>query len=239
MNVNKPIWYSSDVSRNINVPSNKDKKISINNFHYENEIYKFKKSKNKFDIAQLKNNNKKELNNLNESKNKAINTINNKNITDEKKKIGIKSINTIYDKKISNLDKTSICIKWKLSFSIEQEKILLKYFDECNKLYNTCVDIYNENNSYFDKKYTDIKLNVFKTIYKKDKPAPYDTLTDEVRIFCSNLKSCNTNVKNGHQKHFKMSYIKSKNYKSILVSKKGVSEKGIFPNLLKPNKKKI
>ena len=71
-------------------------------------------------------------------------------------------------------------------------------------------------------------------IKTKSKDIPYDTLTDEVRIFCSNLKSCHTNLNNNNIKHFVMHHIDSLKYKSILISKKINNKKnGIFPNILK------
>ncbi len=49
------------------------------------------------------------------------------------------------------------------------------------------------------------KVKIFNKIYgNNDKKAPYDMLTDEVRIFFSNLKSCKSNLKNGKIKHFEL-----------------------------------
>ena len=46
------------------------------------------------------------------------------------------------------------------------------------------------------------------------KIAPYDTLTDVVAKFCSNVKSCYSNLKNGDITHFKMKEILLKDCRS-------------------------
>jgi len=52
-------------------------------------------------------------------------------------------------------------------------------------------------------------------------------LTDEVRSFCSNLKSCYTNLKNGNIKHFSMNKKFHRSY-SIMIPKKSISKNSIF-----------
>ena len=127
-------------------------------------------------------------------------------------------------------------MKWKLEFTDDQKNILFGYMNECNKVYNHCVDLYNKQPDLFKKPYTEIKVGIFNTIYGSgNKNAPYDTLTDEIRIFCSNLKSCLSNLENGHIKGFKMSHAQNTKTKSILISKKAVKLNGILPNMLKKN----
>jgi putative transposase len=131
---------------------------------------------------------------------------NNKNEENNKK---IKELTT---KKINLENKMEKIIKTKqftLYPSLHQCKILKNWIIECEKCYNKCVDLYNENPSIFNSyNYKKIKLIVFKMLYGDNtKNAPYDILTDEVRKFCSNLKSCESNLKNKNIKKFEMKHV--------------------------------
>jgi len=64
------------------------------------------------------------------------------------------------------------------------------------------------------------------------KIAPYDTLTDVVAKFCSNVKSCYSNLKNGNITHFKMKEILLKDCRSIFISYKAINKNGIFTQKL-------
>lgn len=102
----------------------------------------------------------------------------------------IKTINTKINKLKSNVGKTTICKKITLYPNDEQKIILHKWFNEG---------------------YMKRKLDIFNELYGDNiKPCPYDILTDEVRIFCSNLKSCVTNLKNNNVNHFEIKH-KQKN----------------------------
>ena len=95
---------------------------------------------------------------------------------------------------------------------MEQKNIIQKWMLECNKVYNFCVEKYNSDKKYFVKENRCEKIKVFNDMYqKKDKKCPYDMLTDEVRIFFSNLKSCKTNLKNKNIKKFKLKQKTQKN----------------------------
>ena len=227
-------WFSPLISQIIPKPSRKDVKTTINNIHTKNELQTFHKQLYDVSIHKKDMNKEDSMAKFNISKEKAICTINKQDISDKQKIIKLKTNDTRYMKKINNIDKTTKCIKWKLTFNTDQTKILLNYINECTKLYNICVDIYSKNNDYFNESYSKIKIDIFKDIYKSKKPAPYDTLTDIIREFCSNLKSCKTNLKNENINHFDINYIDNK-YKSILISKKGITTKGIFPTILKKN----
>ena len=85
--------------------------------------------------------------------------------------------------------------------------------------------------------YTKQKLAIFKELYNNEaKNAPYDTLTDEVKDFCSNVKSAYSNLRNGHIKYFEMKNKKTINGYSLFISKKSIQSKGIFINKLGPIK---
>jgi len=66
---------------------------------------------------------------------------------------------------------------------------------------------------------------------EKKKNCPYDTLSDELRSFCSNLKSCFTNFKNNGIP-FTMKEKKMKKSYSLMIPIISITKKGIFPTYL-------
>lgn len=78
-----------------------------------------------------------------------------------------------------------------------------------------------------------IKSNEKLQKIKKIKPVPFDTLSDELFTFCTNLSSNYTKVENKQQTHFSMhrrDY--DRNYRTIMIPKKSLTEKGIFSRIL-------
>jgi transposase len=144
------------------------------------------------------------------------------------------SLNTTF-KKFSKLN-TVIRVKNKyiLDLNIEQKATIQSWIVECKKLYNICLDKQNQDNTLFNKGYKSIKKGIFDDVYQDfKKPAPYDVLTDEIRVFDSNLKSCRTNYKNGYINQFtlKPKSFKNENY-SLLIPYKSIFKNGIFKNIL-------
>lgn len=135
-------------------------------------------------------------------------------------------------KDINNSDKIIKSYKYELDFTKQQKDILNIWFSECDKVYNKCVELYNKTSN-FNLNYKKTKLDIFKIIYGNNKKsAPYDTLTDEVRIFCSNIKSCLTNLMNKNIKHYTITERNIKNQQSIFISKNAITKNGIFSSIL-------
>ena len=66
---------------------------------------------------------------------------------------------------------------------------------------------------------------------------PYAVLADEVRVYCSNLKSCITNKKNGNIRHFRLRERRSKrDFKTLLISSNHVTGDGFYKSYLGPIK---
>lgn len=119
-----------------------------------------------------------------------------------------------------------------IKFTKKQKQIIFKWFNVCDKVYNECVKEYNTNKK-FDLNYKKSKLLIFNKLFgDKKKPCPYDILTDEVRKFCSNVKSALSNLKNNNIKKFKISKLENKYGRSILIPHKSITEDGIFINKL-------
>lgn len=128
-----------------------------------------------------------------------------------------------------------------LRFTSSQRDKIFKWLKECDKVYNYCVNDFNRNShSWFKRTYCNYKVykvDVFKAIYRENKKkAPYDVLTDEVRVFCSNIKSCETKLKDKIIKSYTISRRNhNRQTKSILISKKAINDNGIFCRLLGKN----
>jgi putative transposase len=152
-----------------------------------------------------------------------------KNKPEEKTKI--KSLKTKIRNKKINLNKVIIMKKITIYPTKTQKKILNMWFKESINVYNYCVNVHeNVSKNFFDEGYEKAKLKVFKILYDKNKkPAPYDILTDEVKTFISNLKSCKTNCERKNIKKFTM-HIKTtdKEKYSIFLPKTAIKNKSIY-----------
>lgn len=214
-------FQKSDVKINFGDTEFEDKYCS--HFEYVNKTNLFKPFVYEPIISEAKSKNIKKL--------KTQITNAQKNIEQEKDtkklskmKSNLQGLITKKDKLEQNLDKITKTKHFVLKFTKEQEETIKKWEKDAISCYNKCVDLYNDTNNKknFEKDYKILKLKVFELLPKSG--CPYDILTDEVRKFCSNLKSCETNLKNGHIKHFTMKHIdecKTKN--SIFIPKTSIS----------------
>jgi len=205
--------------------SNPEKKI-INGIKYENNKYVKNvdlKFKNNIDHKM------KNLDNFYSKYNKKLEKI--IASKSEKKINALTHLEKKFKKDFDKHDKIIKSYKYEIEFTDSQKNILGLWFDECNKIYNKCVELYNT--STFNLNYMKSKLDVFNKIYGNNKKlAPYAILTDEVRIFCSNIKSCLTNLKNSNIKHFTIKQKNTNNLQSIFISKDIISKNGIYTTLL-------
>ena len=126
------------------------------------------------------------------------------------------------------LCKITIVYKKSLDLSKSQAKQVIVWMDECDKLYNYCVELFN-NDTNFPKNYMKGKLYVFQKLYGDNKkPVPYNILTYVVKEFYSNLSSCFTNLERGNIKFFKMSPKKISSIQTISIEKPNITKKGIY-----------
>ncbi len=82
-----------------------------------------------------------------------------------------------------------------------------------------------------DKNFTlsSIKINKY-VLYWNNKLSPYDTLTDEIKKICTNIKSCLTQLKNKNITHFTKKHMVEKRFRSILIRDLSININGIFTN---------
>ena len=148
---------------------------------------------------------------------------------DDKK---IKEFKTKEENEIKKVQKVLVSRSFIIHPNKYQKQVLDKWNDEAIKVYNKCIDIYNMDKQHFNTNYMGLKLVVFKEVYgdnKKD--APYDILTDVVKDFCANVKSCRSND-NINKFEFKYRVKENQHSYSLSIQKKSLKENGIYINLL-------
>jgi transposase len=146
----------------------------------------------------------------------------------------IKSLQTKLLKNTNRINTVIRVVRHQLHLNNYQKSIIQSWITECKNVYNICIDKHKINNKYFNKGYKSIKASLFNEIYgNNNKPIPYDILTDEVRVFCSNLKSCFTNLKNSNIKNFTLKKkLKKNNNYSLLIPYKSIYSNGIFKTII-------
>jgi hypothetical protein len=229
----KPKWFDIDKSKLLNNPSDSSyvkaqfikRDVSIKTSIYKTTIEpKIKYEANKhFDVYGA-----------------AFDLINNyennwsHHIQKQSTSIKFKELTTKLLKEANSLNTVIRVKKYQLKLSDEQKLIVQTWISECKKVYNKCIDNNIVNKKYFDKGFVSVKAKIFNEIYGKNiKPCPYDVLTDEVRVFGSNLKSCLTNLKKSNIKHFTIKKkLKQKANYSLLIPSRSVYNKGIYKTIL-------
>jgi len=226
INYNSPKWFNSETA----------KLLSIYDDKTTNKIF-FKKDRNiKTQIYKLNNKLNIDIDNNPSIESKIIKQLDDI-INNYKPKFNKnKTIKTKFIKEINGINKVTRVKKYIINFNKKQIETIQNWIYECRKLYNICIDKHNTDNTYFNKGYKAIKANLLNEVYKnKKKPVPYDVLSDEIRIFCSNLKSCYTNLKNKNIKYFKIKKKTKKNTNdSLLIPSKSIQKNGIFSTILGP-----
>lgn len=241
-------WWNKEFSSYLTLPSSDTDIKNHLNIHFglqkHNEQYNtnyifnkqvsnnliFKKNK------QIDINHEQQL--INDNYDKLIKQIYQSDKYDNKtKQIKIKTLTTKKNKSIKNIDSTTKTLKIKIYPNLIQKNILGKWFDECIKVYDFCIGQYKKDKSYFIKMDLSDKVKIFNDIYgNNEKNAPYAVLSDEVRIFFSNLKSCKTNLKNKNIKHYELKSKDVSKSHSIFLPKSSIKKNGFYITHLKTMK---
>ena len=236
-------WWTKELSNCLPLPTVADVQ-TCNNLNFgngkHNELYSNSFLFNDLVINDLLFNKLPEINYNEEAKvindkyDKKIKGISkSKKYNDIQKDIKIKESITKQNKDISNIGSTTKTIKFRIYPDGTQIKILNTWFNECIKIYDFCIEKYNVDKGYFETMSKFDKVKVFNDIYgDEDKDAPYDMLSDEVGVFFSNLKSCNTNLKNKNIKHFKLTSKDVSGSQSAFIPKTCIKKDGFYLSLL-------
>lgn len=242
-----PLWFNSLLSGKINIPMNDNHEKIIKDIGYGNSnhhkkhtaFFKFKTQKNDFDFIEKKTVNvDSQKEKITKILAKSINTIKGKYSDDPKKiETKMKSVTTKLSKKLTNINTVTKCKQYIIYPTKEQLDKLQIWFKECKYVYDKCSEKYKTNPEIFEDSYMSIKQIIFKELYTNgDKKTPYDVLTDEVRIFCSNLKSCKTNLENGNINKFDIGEKRTQLGQCIFIPKTAVKKGSIYCNTLKKMK---
>ena len=179
-------WWNKNISSCFPIPSSEldiNTKLNLNfGLNKHNDIYNTNYFFNNSVSNDLVFNDLKTINVNDEEKkididfNKQLQKINDSDKFDDKQKnIKIKTLITKKNKSIKNIDCVTKSLKIYIYPTNEQIIILNKWFNECVKIYDFCIDKYNNNKSYFKKMDRSDKIKIFNDLYRKnDKNTPYD-----------------------------------------------------------------
>lgn len=229
--LNNKLWLPTNNMINYSAPYEYHKTSNINFECKTNEkkVYTANLKFTALDVSKLET----KVKNLN----KKIKEIKLSDKNDEIKKNKINKLYGEYMKYLDHYDEVIKTDKIVLNIDPIQINIINGWANECTRVYNYCVKMYNSQPYNFDDNYQTLKLKIFKSLYgENDKGCPYDMLTDEVRCFCSNLKSCKSNMANGHINHYYMKYKITDKTQSLFIPKTAIRKYGIYPNSLGPLK---
>ena len=229
-------FWDKNLSENFHNPFldkyKESKKITKNNVWFKNKIFRLRhrhKMKPIYEELKVGDDIRKKKKEYKKSLRDTIKKLKSSKLDKNKINIRIKTLKTKNEKNMKKINTVTKACRYTIGFNKEQKLMILKWIKECDKIYNFCVDKYHSDEDYFTGGFTNAKIKIFVELYGKNpKPCPYDVLTDEVRIFCSNLKSCTTNKKNGNIKNYKLGYKRKSEVRSILIPKKAISKTGIF-----------
>jgi putative transposase len=237
-------WWTKELSSLFPIPSNNDFNsflisnfglIKHNNIYMENFYFKDLTFNNIIlnDLQCINYND--EIKKININHNNNVNKINNNdNLINKTKQTKIKTLETKKNRTINEIDSITKTRKIEIHPNNKQIKILNKWFKECDKVYNYCIKLYYNDKKFFESMNVYDKVKIFDKIYgNNDKKAPYDILTDEVRIFFSNLKSCKSNLKNGNIKHFDLKSKDISKSQSVFLPKTCINKNGFYISHLK------
>jgi transposase len=221
---NPPDWFNPEFSLLLPLPINNFVKDNINiNFGLKEHNNKFNQHFSFTSVDDIFN----FKNNYIENSEKEILKQKSKNLKFAKNNSTLKSIETKFNNKINNLDKTTVSFTFKIFPTKKQINTIQIWIKETIKIYNCCVDIHNSDFYFFNKGYMTAKLDIFNYLGGNFN-CPYDSRTDAVKKFCDNLTSAKSNFKNGNIKKFMMKKKNINNSQNIFIPKTSIKQDSFF-----------
>ena len=151
----------------------------------------------------------------------------------KRKFYSINKINANYQKAIQNINKYVRAYKVELKLNSKQINMLKIWLNVATIVYDKCVYYYNEKKGNLTLDYKKLKLEIFKLIPKQIlNLCPYNILTYEVKEFCSNIKSCRTQMKQKYISHYLIKFRKLKENRTINIEKKNINNYGFYPRFM-------
>ena len=222
-------WFDPYFSNQLFIPSTPDFQQTTINRHVSIQSYQHP-DKGDLDIWFVE---KREKQKPVKNYHKSIQTIQSKlqNASDpkdiKKYQTSLKTAQTKLAKQNENAGKVLKCLTVGIPLDQTQHQIVSAWYAECIKVYNKCVEIQSAATEFFS--FEELRAEVFSQLYgNSDKPAPYETLGDEVRSFISNRKSCLTSLKRKVITHFTQKQRSLKNNQSLMIPGKAITTLGLF-----------
>lgn len=237
----KSEWFKGPIVDNLNVPDKNFEKskvlINFGNKEHESkyvEIFNYNNKTDIFNIDEFEHE-------ISESDLKLIKTLETKISKLEDKKLTEKEASKLQglETRLKNVEyRTKNIIKTKKIriFPNKKQKQIIKCWKRSAiTCYNKCVQLYNDDNKYFDKGYMAVKKDIFEKLYgDEEKDCPFDILTSVIMKFCANLGSCRTALANRTIDHFKFKPIEYNiDFYTFTIPKKSVVNGSIYPRHLK------
>ena len=145
----------------------------------------------------------------------------------------LKTLQTKENKITTNTGKVIKTMSFKLHFNENQKQTVISWMKECLSVYNECIHLSNIRQDDLPLALNTLRALVFDRLYGDNpKPAPYETLGDEVRLFLSNRKSCLTNLTRKNITHFEIKTRIFRDFMSINVPATSVNKSSVFKDLL-------
>lgn len=137
------------------------------------------------------------------------------------------------DKKIKLINKVIRTHNSIVPFTNPQKNKIKEFYKEALKVYNTCVDCWNNKDPKFPTNYMSASTYIYNMLYKSTTtPVPPDILSYEIKTFFENLQSCITNMNRNNIKHFEMKYKNIDKHQTITIRKNCIGKNGIYTNEL-------
>jgi putative transposase len=223
-----PDWFNPEISLLLPLPLNNYVKDNTNiNFGLKeyndkfNQHFSFLAHDNIFEYRNT------DFSKSNDDIEKEILQKKSKNLKFAKNASSIKSIETKFNNKINNLDKTTVSFTFKIFPTHNQINKIKVWINEALAIYNCCVDIHNSDFYYFNKGYMSAKLDIFDYLGGNFN-CPYDSRTDAVKKFCDNLSSAKSNYKRGNIKKFLMKKKNIDNAQNIFIPKTAITKDSFY-----------
>ena len=135
----------------------------------------------------------------------------------------------LYRKQLLHINEYIRSYKVKLILSNKQKSTIEKWAKIATIVYNNCVDKYNKANGKITLNFTKLKKEVIFSIPALlRKNCPYNIMSYEVKVFCSNVKSCLTQMKQNNITHYKLKHKNTKESQTISIEKQNINKNGFY-----------
>jgi putative transposase len=145
-----------------------------------------------------------------------------------------KKILDAYNKEVTHINEYIRAKRVNLILNDFQKQKINEWMNVARIIYNKCVDIYNERRGWINIDYKKFKLEIF-ALFSNDFlcKCPYAILSYEVKEFCSNVKSCRTQMAQHNITHYELKHKNTQYKQTISIEQKDIRSKGFYPRLMK------